>query len=324
MTKSGHQGSHTAAIHAGLDPAEHRGAVSVPIYQTSTFAFPTAEEGAAQFVGLGRSVDEVRCNNGKVIAKPQLTHRIDGEGPPLILLNGGLMSIAAWDPFVAALATRWRIVRCDFRGQLRTGGPFPRSLDEHAQDVVDLLDSLGIESAHWAGVSFGAEVAMVAAARHGHRVARLTVITATERTDERMRRDAAEGRAFAESAAAGGEGAAELIRQIFTQTWSDQWLARQQAGFLEARVQQLRALPREFFAGAAAILGLLDDLDLTPFLGDITAPALVIGGANDRVFPPEHSRAIADAIPGARLEIIEGTGHGLLFECAGRVIELLS
>jgi pimeloyl-ACP methyl ester carboxylesterase len=139
-----------------------------------------------------------------------------------------------------------------------------------------------------------------------------------------MRREAAEGRELAESAAAGGEGGAELVRRIFKQTWSDQWLARQPAGFLEARMQQVAALPPAFFAGSAAILGLLEDLDLTPLLGDITAPTLVIGGADDRVFPPEHSRAIAERIPGAKLEIIEGTGHGLLFERADRVLELLA
>ena len=253
-----------------------------------------------------------------------LTHRIDGDGPPLILLNGGLMSIAAWDPFIPALSSRHRVVRCDFRGQLRSSGPFPTSFDEHAQDVVDLMDFLGIESAHWMGVSFGALVSMVAAARHADRISRLTVITATERTDERMRREAAEGRALAESASEGGEGGAEMVRRIFAQTWSDEWLARQPAGFLEARMQQVAALPRAFFAGAAAILTLLEDLDLTPLLGDITAPTLVIGGADDRVFPPEHSRAVADLIPGAQLEIVEGTGHGLLFERGDRVMELLA
>jgi len=242
----------------------------------------------------------------------------------LILLNGGLMSIASWDALIPELSRRWRVVRCDSRGQLRTGGPFPRSLDEHAQDVIDLMDLLGIETAHWMGVSFGAEVAMVGAALHGHRVQQLTVITATERTNARMRRDAAEGRALAEQAAAGGEGGAELFRQIFMQTWSEQWLARQPADFLESRVRQVAALPPEFFAGSAAILAILEDLDLTPILGHITAPTLVIGGAEDRMFPPAHSRAIAELIPGAKLEIVEGTGHGLLFERADRVLELLA
>ncbi len=42
------KGRHSKAIHGGLEPEKHHGAVSVPIYQTSTFAFPTAEEGAAR------------------------------------------------------------------------------------------------------------------------------------------------------------------------------------------------------------------------------------------------------------------------------------
>lgn len=44
-------GRHSKAIHGGLDPAAHHGAVSVPIYQSATFAFPSAEEGAARFAG---------------------------------------------------------------------------------------------------------------------------------------------------------------------------------------------------------------------------------------------------------------------------------
>ncbi len=68
MTKSGQQGPHTAAIHAGFDPAEHRGAVSVPIYQTSTFAFPSAEEGAARFAGTSPGLIYSRMGNPTVQA----------------------------------------------------------------------------------------------------------------------------------------------------------------------------------------------------------------------------------------------------------------
>ena len=59
-----------------------------------------------------------RCSRRDV-----LTHRIDGDGPPLLLLNGGLMSIAVWQPFADALSSTRRVIRCDFRGQLLTPGP---------------------------------------------------------------------------------------------------------------------------------------------------------------------------------------------------------
>jgi pimeloyl-ACP methyl ester carboxylesterase len=248
-----------------------------------------------------------------------LTHRIDGDGPPLLLLNGGLMSIAAWQPFADALSPRRRVIRCDFRGQLLTPGPpFAASLAEHAADVVELLDALAIERAHVVGVSFGAEVSMLLAALNPSRVERLTVISATDYTTAAMRADAAEGRVLAQS------DPAELFRRVARKTWSAAWLAAQPPDAIEQRARAMAALPPPFFAGAAAILALLETLDLRPHLGKVEAPTLVIGGENDEVFPPEHSRAIAAAIPNARLEVVEDVGHGLLFECAERVIALLA
>ena len=67
MTKHG-DGLHTRAIHGGMAPEEHRGAVSVPIYQSATFAFPTAEEGAARFAGTSKGPIYTRLGNPTVQA----------------------------------------------------------------------------------------------------------------------------------------------------------------------------------------------------------------------------------------------------------------
>ncbi|MGZ7077829.1 MAG: trans-sulfuration enzyme family protein [Thermoanaerobaculia bacterium] len=62
------QGHHTSAIHAGFEPSEHRGAVSMPIYQSSTFALPSAEEGAARFAGQSPGLIYTRLGNPTVQA----------------------------------------------------------------------------------------------------------------------------------------------------------------------------------------------------------------------------------------------------------------
>lgn len=62
------QGPHSKAIHAGFDPADHQGAVSIPIYQSSTFAFPSAEEGAARFAGTSSGPIYTRLGNPTVQA----------------------------------------------------------------------------------------------------------------------------------------------------------------------------------------------------------------------------------------------------------------
>jgi len=65
---SGVKGRHSKAIHGGLDPAAYQGAVSVPIFQSSTFAFPSAEEGAARFAGTSQGPIYTRLGNNPTVA----------------------------------------------------------------------------------------------------------------------------------------------------------------------------------------------------------------------------------------------------------------
>ena len=65
---SGVKGRHSKAIHGGLEPGAHQGAVSVPIFQTSTFAFPSAEEGAARFAGTSQGPIYTRLGNNPTVA----------------------------------------------------------------------------------------------------------------------------------------------------------------------------------------------------------------------------------------------------------------
>lgn len=72
------KGIHTTAVHAGFDPAEHKGAVSVPIYQSSTFAFPSAEEGADRFAGLDPGPIYTRLGNPTVEALERCVAELEG------------------------------------------------------------------------------------------------------------------------------------------------------------------------------------------------------------------------------------------------------
>jgi pimeloyl-ACP methyl ester carboxylesterase len=110
-----------------------------------------------------------------------LAHTVSGDGPPLLLLNGGLMSYPAWEPLAGPLSGRFRLVRCDFRGQLLSPGPAPTTLEGHAADLLQLLDALQIESAHVAGVSLGALVGVTLAAGAPQRVRSLIAMNATDR-----------------------------------------------------------------------------------------------------------------------------------------------
>lgn len=250
-----------------------------------------------------------------------LTHRIDGEGEPVLLLNGGMMSIGAWEPIAAALAPRFRVVRCDFRGQLLSPGePEPR-LEAHVRDLVELADGLGLGRVHLAGTSYGGLVGLLFASLHPERAASLTVIAATGRITPEFWESTARCRELALEAAAGGDGG-RVLEYILPETYTPEYLERQAAALAFHR-HWVAALPVVWFRGLAAILSSVEGVDLTPHLSAIRCPALIVAGERDAMFSPEQSRALAEAIPDARLEIVPGAPHGMVVENPDTTARLL-
>lgn len=78
MTSRIGKGRNSKAIHGGLNPADHKGAVSVPIYQSSTFAFPSAEEGADRFAGVSSGPIYTRLGNPTVQALEDCVAELEG------------------------------------------------------------------------------------------------------------------------------------------------------------------------------------------------------------------------------------------------------
>ena len=241
-----------------------------------------------------------------------LTYRIDGEGEPVLLLNGGMMTLTAWEPVVAALDSRFQVVRCDFRGQLQSPGEPEPSLEAHVRDLVELLDGLGLERVHVVGTSYGGLVGLLFAALHPERTASLTVIAATGRITPEFWESTAKCRELALEAAAGGDGG-RVLEYILPETYTPEYL-KEQAKALEFHRRWVATLPVVWFRGVAAILASVEGVDLTPRLGDIRCPVLIVAGERDLMFPPEQSRALAEAIPGTRLEIVPGAPHGMVVE----------
>jgi methionine-gamma-lyase len=101
---------HTKAIHGGLDPAAHRGAVSVPIYQSSTFAFPSAEEGAARFAGTSPGPIYTRMGNPTVQALESCVAELE-EGCGAVATATGMAAIST--VFLALLRTGDHVVCTD-------------------------------------------------------------------------------------------------------------------------------------------------------------------------------------------------------------------
>jgi pimeloyl-ACP methyl ester carboxylesterase len=241
-----------------------------------------------------------------------LAHRLDGAGPPLLLLNGGLMSYTAWDSLLPALAARHRVIRCDLRGQLRSPGPAHATVEGHVADLVALLDHLDVTRAHVVGTSFGALVGVALAALAPARVASLVATTVGPVATPEL---AGHARTLADAcrAAAAGGHAAGVIELIAGALYAPDYVAAHRSDFAE-RAHQLGALPPAWWSGVVGILDALERFDLRPLLPRVAIPTLVLAAELDLLFPPEQGRSLANAIAGARFAVVSGSGHVLIQE----------
>lgn len=244
---------------------------------------------------------------------PIIAYSEKGRGEPVVLLNGGFMTMMAWEAIAEPLEQDYRVIRCDFRGQLLSPGQAPAALDGHVDDVVAVLDALGVGAAHIVGTSFGALVGIVMAARRPSRVLSLVAGTATDRYTE-AEWSTALPVVEACRAAAEGKGEGGRVMDLLTPvTYSPAFIAAAK-DVLAQRRAFVNALPAGYFKGHTGILAVLHGLDVRADAAAIQCPTLVLAAEQDQTFPLERSRALAATIPNAVLDILPGAPHGVVIE----------
>jgi pimeloyl-ACP methyl ester carboxylesterase len=256
-----------------------------------------------------------------VSAPPLLAHRVDGDGEPLLLLNGGMMSFTAWDPYVPALAARHQVVRCDLRGMLRSPGTPPTTLAGHAEDLLRLLDALGVGRAHVAGTSYGAFAGLHLAALAPSRVASLVAMTVADRVSPEMWAEA-RGMVVACREALAGGSREKVYDLVSAFAFSAEWAA-EHAEEIAARRALVSQLPDAWFSGLAGLLAALEGLDVRPLLPRVSCPVLVLLAEDDRAMPRAWGESLASALPRAELAVVPGSGHGLVVEKPRETLETL-
>ncbi len=226
-----------------------------------------------------------------------------GDGIAVMLVHGFPLSSEIFAPVRPAIEQAARLVTPDLRGFGYSDTPQgDYSMDALAEDVVAVADVLGLDRFVVGGHSMGGYVALRVAERHRDRLAGLILI------DTRAGADSM-------AAAARRDDAVAAIREHGKDAFLASFLpglvgpsSQRKGGRYLADLQGIAAsIPEHVLAGC--LRGMRDRPDGAGMLAGLDVPALVVVGAEDTVTPPDEARAMAAALPRARLAVIPEAGH---------------
>jgi 3-oxoadipate enol-lactonase len=236
-------------------------------------------------------------------------------GAPVLLLAGSLGTTGAmWEPQLAELGEAFELIVFDHRGHGASPvPPGPYAVADLGRDVVALLDRLKLERVAYAGLSIGGMVGQWLAVHAPERIQALVLICTAARVPV--------PELYLERAAAvRAAGTPEVVADAVVQRWFTPRYAAADPELAARHREMIASTPAEGYAGCCeAIAG----MDLREEISAITAPTLVVAGAEDQALPPEHGRAIAQAVPDARFELLDPAAHLATVERADEVTRLI-
>ena len=256
----------------------------------------------------------------QVLALPgaRLAYEVTGDGPAVVFVHGFGLDMRMWDPQVAHLESRFRVLRYDCRG-FGASGPFdPATPYTHAGDLLALLDHCGIGQAVLAGLSFGGRIVLQAALAAPDRVAGLVLLDAV-----------LDGVPWDPESAAGLEEAARQARTHGLLAGRAAWLAhplfaaaRQRPDLAAVLAQLVSGYPGQHWTGGDPHR--VTGPPLVDALPDLAVPSLVVTGERDVPCFREMSAVLARRLPDVRQEVIAAAGHMVNLEQPAVVNALLA
>jgi 3-oxoadipate enol-lactonase len=227
-----------------------------------------------------------------------ISFKRSGKGSPLLLLHGAEADHSMFDAFAPLLVDDFTVIAYDQRDSGGTKNPAtPYGFEELADDAAALIAALGYTRANVFGTSFGGVIAQVLAARRPERIDRL-VLSSTFRAGAALPSINPDFPRFAELRSRLPESVGEFAKFFFT------------PDYLERHPESVSV-----FAGGKrtdeqkARRGAVIPRPISVDLRRITAPTLVVVGAEDRLIPPAHTLSLAKEIAGATTVTIPGVGH---------------
>jgi 3-oxoadipate enol-lactonase len=247
----------------------------------------------------------------------RLYYEESGTGEPLVLISGLGWDHRFWNGVREEFARRYHVIVYDHRGTGQSDGPgiLPSSTRRFAQDVVALLDHLGIARAHIYGHSMGGMIGQWLGIEHAKRLGALVLGATSPGKAYGVPRPAEVDVLFTHLPRDPQEARATLTELGFSPDWITLHLP-----FVEQFLQVMQHVPRETLKFQYQALQEHDTCDL---LSTISAPTLIIHGRQDLIIPTANAPLLTERIPGSQLFLVNSKRHGYFVDAgeeANRVV----
>lgn len=243
------------------------------------------------------------------VADIKMGYRIYGNGFPLILISGYGSTMELWEPgTINALATHYQVIIFDNRGIGQTEkGTKAFSIEQFSEDSCGLMDALGIKQAHVMGWSMGGMIAQELALQHPDRISKLILYGAHCGASMFPPRPEII-QMLTDLSGTPRERGMRYLGVLFSGEWMQnngmrigQIFGRPMGNISEDTVsQQSEAI--EAWPGSA------------DRLSGMRFPVLLISGADDNLVIAKNLEFMSSKIPNAQMELVENSGHGLMFQ----------
>ncbi|MFF0268019.1 alpha/beta fold hydrolase [Kribbella sp. NPDC004536] len=231
----------------------------------------------------------------------RIAYQVRGEGQPLVLLAGQSNNHTWWDPVRTDFEEQYQTITLDWRGTGDSDKPDEvYSTRAFAQDVVAVLNALALSSAHIYGTSMGGRVAQWLAIDAPERVGKLVLGCTSPGAKHGHERSQEIRKALADPA---------RTQQVLLELmYTPAWLANNPGPY---HVLGDASMPT-YAKGRHLVAS--NKHDAWDGLPDITAPTLILHGTDDIFSPVANAQLLAERIPNARAELIDGARHAYFHE----------
>jgi len=226
-----------------------------------------------------------------------------GKGKTIVLVHGHPFNRSMWSAQSKLLKATYRVVTPDLRGYgestITTGKV---KLEDHATDIRDLLDHLGVDRIILGGLSMGGQIVMEFYRQFPERIDALILADTFAQLDTPQGRESRIKTADRLIREGMNDYAAEVLPKMITPV-----NIKSQPGLAAEVLKMMQNTAPE--GAAASLRGRAERRDYVPFLPEITVPTLIVVGREDEFTPVSDAEFMRGLIPNSKLEVIEGAGH---------------